>query len=133
MLGEQGFDVFVKRRGKFFKLRGTFTKQKAKDIGAEAISKSLGATFKLVKSKRSPLKSKSTGEFKRLAKMLRTYKKQKGKKIPLQDVWIQKRKYRLSSVQERKEIKKAKEQFNLLGNARKKVSSNNKVKRSGWL
>jgi hypothetical protein len=109
---DEGFYVFLKRKGKF-KLVSPLVKSKesALDIGARLTKQTLGATFKIEKAKGKSLDIKTGGEFKRYGSEFRAYKIKQGLKVPLSDTYIQREKYRLGTRAEVSEIQKARMKF----------------------
>ena len=105
----KAYAAFLKRKGRWYKVSKPTGLKTALDIGAERVSKTLGATFKVREVKGKARKISSTGEFARRVKEFRTYKKVKGKRVPLEELtFIQKRKFRLGTRGEVGEIQRAK-------------------------
>jgi hypothetical protein len=103
----RGFEVYVKRRGKWIKIsRKALPKAIALRLGAEKVRQTLAATFKVTPTKKRVRPTRI--RFKPSAKIFRSYKIVKGKKVPLTDVFIQRRGKRLSTFGEVREIQKAK-------------------------
>lgn len=122
---KKGFQVLIKRKGRFFALPGVYTRESAKDALARVLGQTLAATGKLKRTGKRPTITKETSDFERLAGSLRSYQIRKGKRIPLEDVWIQKRGSRLSGRGERKEIKAAKRQSSFIKTRKGKSSKKN--------
>lgn len=99
-LSKLGFDVFSKIKGKQVKIGSAYTKEAGLDFGAEFLKSKLAATFSLRPSKSVAKISKTTGAFTKYSSEFRTYKIKKGKKIPLEDTFIQKRGTRLGTRSE---------------------------------
>lgn len=103
----KGYIPFIKRFGKYKPLTRTpLTKGAATSLGARAALGGLGRTFKLERAgfvrsnRRVYMPSEQLRKF-------RSYKISKGKKIPLGDMFIQRKGTTLSSIGERTEIKAA--------------------------
>ncbi len=115
------WELFVKRFGKFKKI-GEFEKVKAIKFGAKITKETLAATFmikplkKLIVAKPSPLFIPSP-------KVFRAYKVVKGKKVPLEFTWIQKREFRLGTPSEISEIQRAKTSFFKTSSSKSKKKS----------
>ena len=101
-----GFELFVKRRGKFLKVPGLFPKGKALQKGALITRGTLAATFKVVKTKKF-VAAPEFG-FTPSPKVFRQFKIVKGKRVPLKDIFIQRAKFRLGTEGEIGEIMGAK-------------------------
>ena len=104
---KKAYSVLLKRRGQYQIIGKGLSKELALDIGAEATTRGLGATFKIVRGEGFAKKTASTGAFKRFANVFRTYAIKKGRKIPLSDTFIQKRGKRLITRSEVGEIQRA--------------------------
>jgi hypothetical protein len=115
----QAFELFIKTKGKYKKV-GEFGKAKAISLGTKIMIETLAATFKikplkkLIEEKPLRLRLPSIEEF-------RTYKIRKGKKIPLEFEWIQRRGKRLSSRKEVSEIQRARNNANFFGTSRSRL------------
>lgn len=110
---KQGFIAELKRRGKYFRVSDAVSRESALDIGTDKAKKTLGATFRVRAVDEAINENiKPTGEFRASRNM---FKDTSGKnKSPLpKDTFIQKAKFRLSSSEERNEIKSAKMRFAL--------------------
>jgi len=107
VLGKKGkvFVALLKRRGKFSKVSPVVSKEAAIDIGAMASKRSLGATFKIEEVSGVPVSGLETGYYGRTSQSFRTYKVVKGRPVALENTFIEKRGTRLSTPQERTEIK----------------------------
>jgi len=100
----KGFDVYVKREGKWIKIsRKSLTRTQALKLGAQRVRRTLAASFKIVESPRKTTK-KTKGFFKPSPTVFRSYKIVKGRKVPLANTYIQKASKRLSTRGEVKEI-----------------------------
>jgi len=103
-----GYNTYVKDKGKYKKVTiRPHTKEAAKDIGARITDTTTGASFKIqpikqtkiIKGKKRTLVKKFEQEelvkgdnyFKMAANKFRNYMIKRGKKIPLQNQWIEKR------------------------------------------
>jgi hypothetical protein len=106
--------VMLKRKGKFFKASEPLEKPQALDVLAMKLSRTLGATAKIVPVRQAPVEAQTTGEFARLQGTFRTYKIQKGQRIPMENTYIQEAKYRLGTKEERTEIQSSKRMFGKL-------------------
>jgi len=101
-----GFDVYVKRRGKWIKVsREALTRAEAIKTGAGITKQTLAASFKIVGTKE--LVEKKDTAFTPSPTIFRSYRVSKGKRIPLGDTWIQKKGKRLGSFGEVSEIQRA--------------------------
>ncbi len=121
----KGFDVFVKRKGKFVKVSTkALPKALALKLGATETKQTLAATFKLEPSQKrvKPSKQQFT-----LGQEFRTFKVVKGKQIPLDNIFIQKRQFRLGTKSERKAIQRAKKETENLMGLSKKQSKGGKM------
>jgi hypothetical protein len=101
--GEEGYELFVKKRGKF-KGMGLFTKEKALDIGAYETRESASAQFKLVPTDIKVRDMKGTGYFQAHRGVFREYRIEKGRRIETPLTFIQKRGERISTRGEKREI-----------------------------
>jgi hypothetical protein len=104
----EGFQAFIKRKGKFEAISPITSKESALDIGALKAKQTLAATFKVEKVQGTPTQIRTSGEFKRFQEEFRSYKIKKGTPIKLHDEYIQKEKYRLGTKMEIRAIQKAK-------------------------
>jgi hypothetical protein len=105
-----GYDVFIRKKGKFVKIsRNPLKKEDALFLGSEYSDKNIQASFKISPSGRVNLKSsgQNLDLFKR-----KFYPSKKEK-----DVFIEKPKYRLNLLGEKKQISQAKKDKNLYLNA----------------
>lgn len=100
------FDVFLRRRGEFRRVGRGLTRPSAIGLGARRVKAGLGATFRLIPVAGRPSKAK-IGIPAGFGDEFRRFKKVKGAKIPLVDEFIQRRKFRLATVGERREIRRA--------------------------
>lgn len=93
------FQAWIKTRGKFISLGVPTTKGRARRLGAERALQTLSATFKVVPT-RLTTELEDIG-FQPSPNIFRTYKILKGRRVPLEETWIQKRGKRLLSRTER--------------------------------
>ena len=132
--GEQGYYTEVKEKGKWKKvLNKILSKEDAKDLGLFTTDNILAASFRLKKAKGKPTAKdivKSMG----LELKFRDYKINKGKKIPLKDNFIEKRKYRLDTPNEVQTLQKFRKsaQFKNIFRTNKKPSRK-KQSMGGWI
>ncbi len=115
-----GYNAFVKVKGKFKRVNiRPITKSKARDLGAFVVDQSLGATFKIVKTKRTAKtpKVKAPRNYFGVTKDKYRSPIRKGKKIPVKNLFIEKRKFRLDTLREVKKIQAAR----LIADLRKKA------------
>ena len=108
----EGYNAFVRgRKGKQLKvnLKRTLTKKSALSTSARVIDTSLSATGSIKKaiSKNPPIDTKDN-YFQRNRNKFRTFRIRKGKRIPLKDKIIERRKFRLDTKQEVNKIQAAK-------------------------
>lgn len=104
--------VQLKRKGKFYTVSSPMEKPQALDVLAMKLSRTLGATAKLVPVRQTPVEAQTTGEFSRLKGTFRTYKIQQGQRVPMDNTWIQEAKFRLGTREEVGEIQSSKSMFN---------------------
>jgi hypothetical protein len=97
----RGFATLVKRRGKFFQFGRVTTRGEAIRKGERYVRATLGATFKIIPRGHVYRVGR---DYKPSPKVFREYKIRRGRKIPLEETWIQKAKHRLSSPSEVREI-----------------------------
>lgn len=100
------YKVLIKRYGKWVQVGSGLTRQQAIRLGSDKIKSGLGATFKIVKQSKK-VKNKGSNLINGgvgLSKGFRDYKIVKGKKIKLDNTWIQLKPTRLSSKGERREM-----------------------------
>lgn len=103
--GSKAYQTFIKRYGKWKALSGFYSRGKAIKIGESYALGTLGASFKIVPTKRTIYE---TGyNYTPSSNVFRSYKVRRGRRIPLSDEWIQLATKRLSSFGERREIKSA--------------------------
>lgn len=100
------FKLFVKRYGKYKEIPGLFARGEAIRKGEEITLKTLARSFKIAATK-GYIKNIGLEEYQPQPLKFRTYKIRKGKRIPLKEEWIQKAKYSLGSMGERREIQAA--------------------------
>lgn len=120
----KGYNVVVKSKGRFMRVNiKPITKNKARDLGAFVSDQSLGATFKIIKTRRQAKVPKITiprDYFGITRKKFRSPIK-KGKKVPVKNLFIEKRKNRLDTIREVKKIQAAKLIANLRRKAKKRI------------
>lgn len=119
-----GFNVLIKSpRKKYIKVNKVpLEERKAKDLGAYVTDRSLGATFKIVPTKSIPKKSRlniPSGYFGLTRDKFRDYKIVKGKRVKLNNTYIEKRGKRLDTPEEVKKITVAKKMAELRKKRRK--------------
>jgi hypothetical protein len=103
----QGFDVFIRKKGKWIKVsKQALTKVEALKLGSKITRETLVASFKISKSPQFIAKKKNQ-VYVPSKEIFRSYKIVKGKKIPLANTYIQKASKRLGTMGERKQIQKA--------------------------
>jgi hypothetical protein len=107
----RAYIVQLKRKGKFYKVSSPLEKPQALDVLAMKLSRTLGATARIVPVNQAPVEAQTTGEFARLKGTFRDYRIQKGQRIPLENTYIQEAKFRLGSREERTEIQSSKRMF----------------------
>lgn len=95
------FDVYLRRFGKDVLVGKSLPRGRALRLGVKEARQTLGATFKL---KPSGIASTVSDIPFRIPASFRTYRIQKGRRVPLKDTYIQKRGFRLSSPSEVSEI-----------------------------
>lgn len=102
----RGYRTLVKRRGKWFSIGGVAPRGIALKLGERYTTKTLGARFK---AEPTSMLLESDGDSAYKAPLsFRDYTIKRGRKVPLIDEFIQRNRFRLSSKQERSEIKSAK-------------------------
>lgn len=104
----KAYDVFVRRKGEDLLIGSGLTRAGALSLGAKRVSTTLAASFKIRAGKGTARISGGADYFRGVQNRFRTFKKSKGSKIPLQDEFIEKRKFRLSTRSEVSQIKAAK-------------------------
>ena len=104
----KGFYVYVKRRGKWRKVSGVFERSRAIEKGARVTKQTLAASFKIEEADQLLKLSQKEQRQIQLGREFRTYKVRKGRKLPQENLWIQRRPYRLGTRSERREIQQAK-------------------------
>jgi hypothetical protein len=111
-LGEVTYDTFVGSGKKEKRInKNPLTKKAALAVGDNRVSNTLAATFSVKKSKLKGQVLDTTKQFNR--KNYRDYRIKKGKKIKLENKYIEKRKYRLSSAGEKAQIRGSKRRMKL--------------------
>ena len=98
-----GFRTLVKRKGVYKAVGRVLPKAEAIKFGEGIATRTLAASFRVTPTK-VPVIAAKIKDYKPSPLRFRGYKIKKGKKIPLDDEWIQKRKFRLSMPSEVKEI-----------------------------
>jgi hypothetical protein len=119
---KKGYIVLLKRHGRFMPITvRPMARGQALYVGKKAAEQTLGATFKLEKAgKLIPSAAPEISE-KALTKF-RTYRIEKGRKVPLEDTFIQEARYRLSHRQEVAEIQRARKAKEMMfGKNRRKI------------
>jgi len=117
---ERGYNAFVKSKGKFIRANiNPLTKKKARDLGAFITDQSLAATFKIVKSKKNAKKPKVKFPLNYFSSTKIKFRSpiRKGKKVPVKNLFIEKRGRRLDTLREVQKIKAAR----LIANLKKKA------------
>ena len=111
-------------------------RQQAEALAKTVTDKTIGASARIVPSRKSPTKKQIISSL-MLGNKFRDYKISKGKKVPMKDQWIEKRKFRLdtpSEVQTLKSFKKSQEFKRLFRSSSIGVSPRKKKGRRGsWL
>ena len=103
-----GFDLLIKRKGKYELVGQDFSRKAGLDFLASKLKRTLQATGELVPTGQTAKITKTTGTYDKFSNEFRNYKVKKGKKIPLRNTIIQKRGYRLGTSFETSLIQKAK-------------------------
>lgn len=101
---KKAYQLFIKRHGKNILIGQPTTKGRALFAGENIARTTLARTFGVFPTKRTTEREDITYT---PSQMFRGYSLRKGKRIPLIDTYIQKRKFSLSSMGERLEIKAA--------------------------
>ncbi len=103
-----GYLALARQKGKVVRIsKVPVTKKKARDISAFFVDRTLSATGIIRRSSKSARKPKlkvPANYFDKNIKKFRTFRKQKGKQIPLKNMFIEKRKFRLDQKNERQTI-----------------------------
>ena len=107
VLLRKGFEVLLKRKGVFLPVGTGLTRKAALSLGIKRTKETLAATFKIVPTGRPARISKLVGAVSGLRGEFRTFKIRKGKKIFLEDEFIQRKRKRLGTIAERRAIQKA--------------------------
>lgn len=102
-----GYNAFAKQRGLFRKLnKRPISKAKAKDLAAWVVDNSTSARGKIVrvigKKAQKPLKRIPQNYFTKTSKKYRTFKIVQGKKIPLKNEFIEKKRHRIDTIGEKR-------------------------------
>lgn len=100
----KAYRVFVKRRGKDIPIATGLPRGRALRLGQRVTSETLGARFRI---EETDFKTRLKDVAFNLGKEFRAFRIQKGKKIPLQDEFIERRRFRLSLPSEVREIQRA--------------------------
>ena len=108
----KAYRTFVKRKGQYKAFGLPMPKGKAIKFGERIAATTLARSFKVVPTKRELTGYDLESEY-QPSKIFRSYKIQKGKRIPLQDEWIQRRKFSLAAMGERREIKAARKKIKI--------------------
>lgn len=120
----RGYNTLVKVKGKFRRVNiKPIAKNKARDLGAFVTDQSLGATFKIVKTKKiaKPPRIKVPINYFSSTKAKFRSPIRKGKQKPVKNLFIEKRKHRLDTLRETKKIQAAKFIAQLRKKALKKI------------
>jgi hypothetical protein len=107
---QKGFGAYrvqLKRKGKFSTVSPPLSRAQALDFATIQVTKTLGATAKLVATGEQPRELNIPRAFEQKGYQLRDYKLSKGQRIPTKDTYIQKAQYRLGSREERQEIRQS--------------------------
>jgi hypothetical protein len=105
-----GYEVFVKRRGKFVRVATGLPRGRALRFGTRVVERELSRQFKIAKSGVTRLKDVAF----RPSERFRRFKQRRGKRIPLTDRFIQKTTFALSSEAEKIAIKQARQVSQML-------------------
>lgn len=102
----QGYNAFAKQRGLFRKLNKVpLTKRQARDLSAFVVDNSTSATGRIIKTlTQKPKKPKTripSNYFSKTRKKYRTNKIVRGKKVPLKNIFIERRRHRIDSLGEK--------------------------------
>jgi len=106
LLKNPAFVSLVKRRNQWLSLGKPTTKTKAIIQGEKYARHTLGATFKVIQ--KGETEQLDLGNYNPNPSTFRSYKVSRGRRIPLTNEWIQKRRTRLGTIGEVKEIQMAK-------------------------
>jgi len=105
---EQGYDVYIKSKGKIIKAsKQPLIQSRARDVLSYALDNSLSATGYIKPSNKKPVLNQFNiplGHYKRTQQKFRTYRVKNKQKIPLRNVWIEKKNKRLDTYGEVKKI-----------------------------
>lgn len=103
-----GYVVALRKRGRFTIVSGIMSGSDARDYGAYLVDNSISRTVKLVpkRGRILALPGRYKGYFNRIKAKLRGYAIRKGKKISLDRIYIEKRRYALDKQNERREIRR---------------------------
>lgn len=104
---EPGFSVLIKEKGKLKEIGTGFERKAALDLLLGRLARGLEATGKIIPTGKPATIKTRTGEFGKYRSAFRTYKLKKGRKIFLEDTFIQKKGKRLITKSERKKLQKA--------------------------
>jgi len=116
----KGFVAYVKRRKRWKAVSPVVKRGEAIWFGARKARETLAAAFKVRPVKRPITKRRYPALIVPSPKVFREYKIRKGKKIPLKDYFIQRRRFRLSAPSEVKEIQFARRRAEPFFKARRK-------------
>ncbi len=119
-----GYNAFVKVKGKFKKVNIIpITKSKARDLGAFVVDQSLGATFKIIKTKKTAKtpRVKVPRDYFGVTKTKYRSPIRKGKPKPVKNLFIEKRKFRLDTLREVKKIQAARLIADLKKKAKRRI------------
>ena len=131
-----GFIVFEKRRGRFFRVKGAATSRKvALDRLAWRLENRISRTAKLVNvgkvKKLAKAPRKEIGQFRRTGRKLRNFKIRKGRKIRTPNTFIERKRFGISSPGEKRQLANNRRRVMLLNlaKARRVKAKNMKRKR----
>ncbi len=123
VFGIQGYNSFAKQRGKSIKLNKVpLTKRQARNLSAFFVDRTLSATGSIRKSRKSPSKpvvKVPRNYYNKTKNKYRDFKISRGKKVPLKDAFIEKRKFRLDTKNERQTIQQLKRKLSKQINIKK--------------
>lgn len=108
----QAFLAYIKRKGEKIILGRGLSRESALNLGAYKTKTTLGATFGISPTGGPITREFGINTFRTKQKEFRPYKIVKGKKIMLENEFIQRRAYRLGTTSERKAIQQARKATN---------------------
>lgn len=121
-----GYHTFVKVKGRFRRVNIIpITRTKARDLGAFVVDQSLGATFKIIKTRKIAKTPRIIVPRSYFGVTRTKYRSpiRKGKKVPVKNLFIEKRKFRLDTLRETKKIQAARLIADLRKKAKKRIKS----------